>query len=163
MALVAVVVVGLVSYGIGVWVNHRPESEETRYQRVLREAKGEFDQAKFDASIAKFRAYLATPHPAKYNAEIDTWLGAAYENKQDYAEALKWYRAQERDGGQITLGIALNIARMAKAADDKPVAIEYYKKVIEYYKEAAQKPDSRDAYLQVQIMEGHIKALGGTP
>ncbi len=163
MAVAAMVAVGLISYGIGAWLNGGSEAEEKRYQAVLYEAKAEFEQAKFDTSISKLEAYLATPHPAKYNAEIDTWLGAAYENKQEYAKALKWYRAQERDGGKINLGIALNIARMAKASGDKTVAIEYYKKAADYYKEAAQDPDSRDAHMQLEIMEGHIRALGGTP
>jgi len=85
---------------------------------------GNYDKA-VETSAAAYEA--SSNNDDKYNIAQQT--GAIYETKQDYKNALEWYKKAEAikpdDRGSL-----VGLARMYEALGDKEKAIEYYKKVL---------------------------------
>jgi tetratricopeptide (TPR) repeat protein len=151
----AVVVVAAVVGGV-LWLK-QPRPVKLTKDAALHDARDQAFNGNKDAAIALLQKQIGQTSNAKDKSELYMQIGATYEGKGDFKDALVAYQA----AGKIESSFGTNdsIARAAEKAGDKGLALEYYQKNLQLFK------DGKALYhgpSERKTLEDTIVRLGGS-
>jgi tetratricopeptide (TPR) repeat protein len=132
--------------------------DQSRYQSLMTTTEKLMDVQNYTEAERQLTDYLKSSSlPKKYQRGAHVRLATIYVNAQKYDQAIAEYKKAEAMDGKPTADVAVGLAYVYEAKDDKQNAIKYFQEAVKL----AEKSDDPMADADKKSYQYEIKVLEG--